>query len=310
VTTTTSAPARRVTVLADDGARLAVWVHEPLAARSPCATVVLAHGWALSHRSWDRVVPLVQEGAPVRVVTYDQRGHGESTLRGPRPRGPHRGQRLGQRLGRRLAPPSVRALGDDLASVIQAVCPDGPLVLGGHSMGGMTVMAYSGTHPADVRARVRGVALVSTSAGDLRGMGRPGEVALMRTIAHLPGLRPGRAVTIEGQRRLLFGPNARPTDVAATRQMVASTPLATIGRYYTALTRHDEAAALATLATVPTRVLVGDHDRLTPVSHARRLAELVPHAELEVLPGAGHMLGFEAPDAVAHHLLRLLDGVA
>ncbi|MGN6300531.1 MAG: alpha/beta fold hydrolase [Angustibacter sp.] len=288
---------RPLTVLADDGARLAAWVHEPAHADAATApTLVLAHGWTLDHRSWDRVVTLVQQQRPVRVVTYDQRGHGASTLHGRR----HRP---------RLAP-SVRGLGDDLAAVVAAVAPTGPLVLGGHSMGGMTVMAYAGTHADDVRARVRGVALVSTSAGELRGLGRRGEAPLMRTISRVPGVRAGRAITHESQRRLLFGTRAAPADVAATRDMVASTRLATIGRYYTALGRHDEAEALAVLADVPTHVLVGELDRLTPVSHARRLAELVPHAQLEVLPGAGHMLGYEAAEVVARHLVELLEGAS
>ncbi|MGN6610193.1 MAG: alpha/beta fold hydrolase [Angustibacter sp.] len=290
---TTEAVVRPVTVLADDGARLATWVHEPSNGSSAAVTIVLAHGWTLDHRSWGRVVDLVQQQVPVRVVTYDQRGHGASTLRGRRRRP-------------RVAP-SVRGLGDDLAAVVAAVAPTGPLVLGGHSMGGMTVMAYAGTHPDDVRARVRGVALVSTSAGELRGLGRRGEAPLMRAIARVPGVRAGRAITPESQRRLLFGTRADPDDVAATRDMVAATRLATIGRYYVALGRHDEAEALRVLADVPTHVLVGELDRLTPVSHARRLAELVPHAQLEVLPDVGHMLGYEAAGVVARHLVSLVE---
>jgi pimeloyl-ACP methyl ester carboxylesterase len=296
VPVTSEAVVRPLTVLADDGARLAAWVHEPPVPAASDLTVVLAHGWTLDHRSWSRVVGLLQQQVPVRVVTYDQRGHGSSALRGRR-----------RRPG---SAPSVRALGDDLAAVIAAVAPTGPLVLGGHSMGGMTVMAYAGTHPGDVRARVRGVALVSTSAGDLRGLGRRGEARLMRTIARVPGLRAGRAITHEGQRRLLFGVHATSADVAATRDMVAATRLSTIGRYYQALSRHDEAEALAVLADVPTHVLVGERDRLTPVSHARRLAQLLPHAQLEVLPDAGHMLGFEAPQVVADHLTELVDGAS
>ncbi len=293
---TTEAVVRPLTVFADDGARLAAWVHEPPVPPTTALTVVLAHGWTLDHRSWGRVVPLLQHRVPVRVVTYDQRGHGSSTPRGRR--------------RRPRTVPSVRALGDDLAAVIDAVAPSGPLVLGGHSMGGMTVMAYAGRHPDAVRARVRGVAFVSTSAGELRGLGRRGEMPLMRTIARVPGLRAGRAITLEGQRRLLFGVHATSADVAATREMVASTRLATIGGYYAALSRHDEAATLAVLAAVPTHVLVGERDRLTPVSHARRLAELVPHAQLDVLPDAGHMLGFEAPEVVANHLAQLVEAAS
>ncbi|GAB3589778.1 hypothetical protein GCM10027446_03090 [Angustibacter peucedani] len=290
-------PPHRLTVLAPDGARLATWVSEPppsapgSAPSAPPVTVVLAHGWTLTHDAWASVLPLVQAQTAVRLVTYDQRGHGSSSS------------------GRRHRP-SVRALGDDLAAVVEAVAPTGPLVLGGHSMGGMTVMAFAGTHAAAVRERVRGVLLVSTSAGELN-RGRPrGETLMMRAISRVPGLRAGRAITSSGQRALLFGLDANPADVDATRTMVRGTRLRTIGGYYAALGRHDEAEALAHLADVPTRVVVGSLDRLTPVEHARRLAELVPHARLDVRPGKGHMLGFEAPQVVADHLVALVEEAA
>lgn len=289
------APPQRLTVLTPDGARLATWVSDPVSRagdqRHRPVTVVLAHGWTLTHDAWSQVVPLVQPRTPVRIVTYDQRGHGDSSS------------------GRRQAP-SVRALGDDLAAVVEAVAPTGPLVLGGHSMGGMTVMAFAGSHGAIVRERVRGVLLASTSAGDLHRSRPRRERMLMRGISRVPGLRASRAVSSSGQRALLFGLDADPTHVDATRAMVRATLLRTVGGYYGALGRHDEAAALAHLADVPTRVVVGSLDRLTPVEHAHRLAELVPHARLDVLPDKGHMLGFEAPQVIAAHLVALVEEAA
>lgn len=283
----------RTTVLAADGARLAAWVRQPNTPLPPDApTVVLAHGWTLNHTAWDRVTDQLVQRLPVRVVSYDQRGHGQSGRHGPHQRH-HRA--------------SVHELGDDLHAVISAVAPHGPLVLGGHSMGGMTVMAFAGGHPDVVRQRVRGALLVSTSAGDLRGLGRRGEVGLMRTLAHVPLLRAGRAITAKGQRELLFGDEANPGDVEATRSMVGGMKLSALGAYYEALGRHDEVDALAELADVPTRVLVGERDRLTPVSHARRLGELLPDAEVVVLPRLGHMLGFEATDVVTEHLCSLVE---
>ncbi len=281
---------RRLTVLTRDGARLATWVSTPEGAGPDTPTVVLAHGWTLQHHVWAQVVPLLQAELPVRVVTYDQRGHGESTNAG------------GQR-----GPARVRSLGEDLMDVLDAVAPTGPLVLAGHSMGAMTVIACTGAHAERLRDRLHGVLLVGASAGDVHGVGRQqrGERALMRLIAHLPLLTVGRFVTHEGQRRLLFGDDARAEDVERTRAMVSRARLTTVGRYYAALGHHDEVDGLGTLADVPTRLMVGERDRLTPVSHARRLAELVPHAELEVLPGRGHMLVFEAPQAVADHLAAL-----
>jgi pimeloyl-ACP methyl ester carboxylesterase len=285
----------RVTVLAPDGTRIAAWVRQPTAELPEGApTVVLAHGWTLNHHAWDRVVDQLLERTPVRVVSYDQRGHGQSSLGGPRQR----------------SRASVHALGDDLDAVINAVAPHGPLVLGGHSMGGMTVMAFAGTHPDVVHERVRGALLVSTSAGELRGTGRRGEVAMMRALAHLPLLRAGRAVTARGQRGLLFGEEADPSDVEATRGMVGGMRLSVLGAYYDALIRHDEARSLAELASVPTRVLVGERDRLTPVAHSQRIGELLPDAELVVLPGRGHMLGFEAPEVVTDHLCSLVEAAA
>ena len=72
--------------------------------------------------------------------------------------------------------------------------------------------------------------------------------------------------------------------------------------------RHDQVTALATPAEVPVRVIVRDRDRLTPVRHARALVEAMPHADLEVVPGVGHMLTYEATDRVVGLLETLLAG--
>ncbi len=290
-------------VVSDDGARLGVQVHGvpvegvqgPHAADgSEGATLVLAHGWTLDHRSWDPVVAGLGAAYGIRIVTWDQRGHGSSTLAGGRRRG-----------GRQ----SIEQLGHDLAAVIAATAPTGPLVLGGHSMGGMTVMAYAGQHPAEVASRVRGVGLVSTSAGGLaHGIPRAQKLVMAGLGRGLP-LRPGPFITTRGQRDLLFGEQADPASVALTRDQVAATPLPAFGGFHGALMRHDQVAALATLGRVPVRVIVGERDRLTPLRHARALVDAMPHADLEVVPGAGHMLTYEATERVVALFGTLLAGV-
>lgn len=277
---------RTFTVVAPDGTLLRVEEHAPApAGDGALPTVVLAHGWTLTRASWLPVVgPLVEAG--LRVVTYDQRGHGES--------GALRGET------------SVRMLGDDLAAVLDVVAPHGPVLLGGHSLGGMTAMAYAGLHGEDFRARVVGVVLVSTSADDLKGRWRAAARA-MTLAARLPRIPVGRFVTVRGQHRLLFGVDADPTHVRATRDMAAATSLPTLGRFFTALGEHDESEALAALHGIPTLVLVGERDRLTPPRHAHRLAELVPHAEVRELPGRGHMLVYEATDEVVDAFHSVLD---
>ena len=132
----------------------------------------------------------------------------------------------------------------------------------------------------------------------------------MALAARLPRIPAGRFVTLKGQRRLLFGADPDPAQVQATRDMVAATSLPTMGRFYGALGKHDESEALEALAGIPTLVLVGDRDKLTPPRHSRRLAELVPHAELRELPGRGHMLAYEATDEVVDAFRSVLDSAA
>lgn len=287
---------RTFTVAVPDGALLQVQEYAAGTASKGAATsvgnaptVVLAHGWTLTRASW---LPVVEQlvAAGVRVVTYDQRGHGGSS--------PLRGR------------PTVRMLGGDLAAVLDVVAPRGRVLLGGHSMGGMTVMAYAGLHPDEFRTRVAGTVLVATSAGDLQNRLSAVEARLMALASRMPGIPAGRFVTNRGQRRLLFGADADPSHVQLTRDMVARTSLPTMGRFFGALGEHDESEALSQLAGIPTVVLVGDRDRLTPPRHGRRLAELIPHAELRILTGRGHMLVYEATDEVVEAFTTLLSPVA
>jgi pimeloyl-ACP methyl ester carboxylesterase len=129
----------------------------------------------------------------------------------------------------------------------------------------------------------------------------------MALAARMPRIPAGRFVTTRGQRKLLFGVDADPSQVQQTREMVAGTPLPTMGRFFGALGEHDESEALTQLAGIPTVVLVGDHDKLTPPRHGQRLAELIPHAELRVLAGRGHMLMYEATDEVVDAFHSVLD---
>lgn len=298
-------------VLADDGAALAAWVHEParppqprwrdrLRGRTPAPpTVVLVHGWTLAAVVWDRVLDeLVQRRPDVRVVRYDQRGHGSSAARGPlSPLGPRGGSVA-----------SIRRLGDDLASVVDTCAPDGPLVLVGHSMGGMALLSASARAPGLLDARTRGLLLVSTSAGGLSATGRP-LAPLMSALARLPqDLLVPRAPRLLAQ-RANYGPGVDPRLVGDTMRAMGRVSGRTTGEWFAALMAHDESAVLPHLAAsgTPVSVLVGDHDRLTPAAHARALAEAVPQARLRVVEGTGHMMIVERPDAVAEAVVALLE---
>lgn len=275
-------------VTAPDGARLAVFVHEPAGLAPDATTIVMAHGWTLDHRSWEPVAERLAAEGGRRIVAWDQRGHGGSSVAGG---------------ARRGGEASVHALGDDLALVIEKAVPEGsPIILAGHSMGGMTIMAFAGMHPDVVRERVTSVVLVATSAGQLRGLRIPGEALAMRALSHIPW-RPGVFATTRSQ-RIAFGQDARKEDVIAARAQMRGTRLSTTGSYYKALMAHDELAALESLKDTPVTILVGTRDMLTPPRHAKALAEALPDADAQFLEGKGHMLTYEAPDEVAAAILR------
>jgi pimeloyl-ACP methyl ester carboxylesterase len=295
MTTADGSPAAEAgtrTVTADDGTPLAVRIAGPADADR---TLVLAHGWSLSAASWDPVVRRVLRADPaLRVVSYDQRHHGRS--------------------GRGTSPLSIDLLGADLARVVAATAPDGRLLLGGHSMGGMTVMALAAAYP-DVLSRVDGVTLVSTTAGDpagtapvlLRALHGPlGAAArhvpwLVDAVRHLapPALPAHRDLMA----RMLFGHTAAPEVARAGAEAIHACPIRTIEEFVPVLESHDKRAALGPLSSVPVRILVGDEDRLTPQRYARFLADAIGSAELTVLPGRGHMLPLETPDTVARTLI-------
>ncbi|HSU09993.1 MAG TPA: alpha/beta fold hydrolase, partial [Pseudonocardia sp.] len=144
-------------VTADDGVRLSCEEIEPPPGVPADLTVVLVHGFALDRRTWHFQRRFLADLAEpvVRQVIYDQRSHGRSE-RAPR------------------SSCTIDQLGHDLAAVLRALAPDGPLVLVGHSMGGMTIMALAEQQPEFFAERVLGVAFLATSAAEVGSRGLPG----------------------------------------------------------------------------------------------------------------------------------------
>ncbi|MEV4895915.1 alpha/beta fold hydrolase [Nonomuraea sp. NPDC055795] len=229
------------------------------------------------------------------LVGYDQRGHGASTA-GP------------------AGPCSIERLAADLEAVIDAAVPPGlPIVLAGHSMGGMTIMGLAARRPELFGGRVVAVALISTSPGRLAEglVGRTAPVLLNRLKARAALIDAGPAFLRAGTnwpvtRLAAFGPKARGHHVRFVNRMVAATPTEVMVGYFHAILAHDKLTALQALSRVETLVMVGERDRLTPPAHARRIAGALPDATLVVAPGAGHMLGLERPELVNAALKALI----
>jgi len=290
-------------LLMSDGTGLHVEIDEYEGSDTP-VTVILCHGYALSSASLMFQRAALQGRA--RVVSYDQRSHGRS--------------------GRaHMDTHTVDQLGIDLMTIIEAVAPDGPLLLVGHSMGGMTIMALAERHPELFASRIRGVLLMSTTAGGMTEVtfGMP---AVMRKLVHraMPLMASALArskVLVETGRRassdiseLVFraysfgsSPSREASEFVA--DMIDSTPIDVLAEFLPALQEHDKYQVLPTLAQCDVVVVVGDEDRLTPVVHSERLAACIRGSLLAVISGGGHMVGIEYHDEVDQLLIELLDRV-
>ncbi|HUR50751.1 MAG TPA: alpha/beta hydrolase [Mycobacteriales bacterium] len=295
-------PADRVReVLADDGVTLHV---EEVGPEGVELTVVFCHGYTLEMASWHyQRRALAGEGLG-NLVFWDQRSHGKSG---------------------RGAPPSatIDQLGEDLHAVIEACAPTGRVVLVGHSMGGMTIMALADSHPELFGSRVVGVALVATSPGKLAevtfglpalfsGVNRRVLPYLTRGMRGRPelferGRRLGTDVAFLATRRGSFGSkDVPPSLVELTERMIAATPVDVIAEFYDTFVDHDKLHALPVLNQVETLVLVGGEDVVTPPEHSRTIAAQLPDAQLVVLEGAGHMVQLERHALVTLHLRALV----
>ncbi len=302
-----------IEVTADDGTRLHVEIDEPApeAGREPRSgrvrdrdaqpTLVFSHGYALTMDSW-HYQRLALRGR-YRMVFWDQRGHGRS---GEGPDGSA----------------TIAQIGADLEAVLAAAAPDGPLVLIGHSMGGMTVMSLAERDPALIADRVIGAALVSTSAGGMGnldfGLPRLGRFvhrvapSAARVLTQTPGLvERGRRIGSDLEavlvRRYSFASRVSPQLVRFTADMIASTRIEVISDFLPTLAEHDKREALAALDGIEVLVIVGDSDLLTPVDHSEEIVRRLPGAEHIVVREAGHLLMLEYPDVVTSHLLELIE---
>ncbi|MGW5559887.1 alpha/beta fold hydrolase [Micromonospora sp. NPDC003944] len=284
-----------------DGVRLNVEVTGPTDAQ---VTAILLHGWTLDGRSWHRQVDALTAasfGGAVRVVTYDARGHGRSSCMA-------------------LRTATLAQLGDDLATLIDAVAPSGPVVLVGHSMGGMTVMEYAHRHPAHFAARTAGLVFVSTTAEGhthtvyglsprIARLIRLAETTGAGVLARCGSWRAPRALLNALQpsiRWMLFGDRCEPADIRLVTSAVARASLRSIGGFRASIGTQHRLDTLAALAHLPAAALVGDRDRLTPPPCAESIAAALPATELTVCTGAGHMLMMERPDEVNAALTGVL----
>jgi len=305
-----------VTVVADDGVPLHVEVDEPTPPASsgavdrllrrtrddsPPVTVVFVHGFCLNLDCW-HFQRAAYRGL-VRAVYYDQRSHGRS---GDSDR----------------AHATIDQLGRDLRRVLDDVVPDGPVVLVGHSMGGMSILAFAEQHPELIGSRVVGVGLISTTAGGLD----PSRILLPMLPARLAGPLAGSAVrtlhrghrAVDSLRRVgsalatvatdrfAFGDDVPRGYVEFVDQMLAATPFEVVADFFPHFAGLDKFDTVEALGRVPTSVICGTADRLTSIGHSRKLHSRIPGARLLECEGAGHLVIMERHELVNAELDQLI----
>jgi pimeloyl-ACP methyl ester carboxylesterase len=292
---------RALTVLADDGVPLHAEIDGPDDAP---VTVIFCHGYALSQSVWHYQR---RDLAPAgRLVFWDQRGHGKS------------GASSSEHA-------RVSQLGADLYAVLMAVAPgDRPVVLVGHSMGGMTIMALARQHPELFGTKVIGAVLISTAAWGvdpaawvpvpLRPIIRQAAPPVLRAVSKgrpaallEHGRQAGGDLAFLGARFIAFGDSAvSPAVVDFLERIVRATPVRVVADFYAALLDHDERAALGVLGRIPVTVVAAERDRLIPPEQSEELAAGIRGSELVRVPGAGHAVLLERPDIVNGVITDLL----
>ena len=273
----------------------------PLTADAP--TLVLVHGYALSMDCY-----LFQRRhfrGRVREVLYDQRSHGRSG---------HSSAEYCR----------VPQLAEDLRQVLAEVTEDGPVVLVGHSMGAMTIMHLALSYPELFGPQVKGVVLLSTSAGEMADYspvkGIPGRVfsrvapPLMAGLNRIPELveRSRKAGTDLGfvvTKRMAFGSDVPAPLVELTSEMLGETSLEVVADFYPTFADLDEYGAFTVMSRVPCTVVGGIDDMITPIEHTDKIIELMPAARALRVEDCGHLGLMEHPEVFSGAIEELYERV-
>ncbi|MBF6333800.1 alpha/beta fold hydrolase [Nocardia transvalensis] len=276
-----AAPSEVVPVVTADGTRLRVHAYGP----ADGDVIVLVHGWTCCLEYWNPQINAFS--GEYRVIAYDQRGHGESELG--------------------ISPVTPDLLADDLSAVLAATLRPGQrAVLVGHSLGGMTVQAWAGRYPKEVTQRAAAVVLTNSAPHGLIAettvvpLFNRGLVALPYLLGKLglgaPIVFPpiGPVKWVFRRQILSLAATGDITDFALA--IVRSCPARVRAKFGILLADLDLGRSAVNL-TVPTTLIAGSKDDMTPVVHSRRIAEMLREAgsfvKLVVLP-TGHLGNVEA----------------
>ncbi len=257
-----------------EGRKLSYLTAGPRSA-GPTETMLLIHGAGVSARTW--LYQLRGLRADLRLVAVDLPGHGDSDP---------------------VPAPSVEDYAD-VAHGLLEVLGIGPVFVAGHSLGGAVSQMLAGRHPD----AVKGLVLISTCVKS------PGSGSVTSNLLWVvPG--PIRKILFFwSAKRILYAPGAPADAVVLGMQELRSCRPETILKDVAAA-RAMDLTEIARGLRVPTLVLCGSRDSLTPLSLSRQVIGLIQGVRLAIVEGAGHMLPLEAPEQVNEKILRFIKLVA
>jgi pimeloyl-ACP methyl ester carboxylesterase len=242
--------------------------------------VVLVHGFPLNRSMWDPQLGVLR-AAGARVIAPDLRGFGASEAGPP-------------------GPLTMDQHADDVAGLLDGLGIGEPVVYVGLSMGGYVGFSLWRRH----RERVRAFILADTRASADTPQGKQTRAEIAQRSEELNSPQPA----LDAMLPLFFSPHllagSRPE--VLVRAMMSSSAVRAVADGARGLADRRESLSSLASIDVPTLVIVGEHDRLTPPAEARLMAEAIPGAQLTLIDQAGHMSNLENPEGFNEALLGFL----
>jgi 3-oxoadipate enol-lactonase len=251
--------------------------------KSESLPIVLIHGFPFSSEMWKGQMQVLQDiKKNLRVITHDLRGHGQSDVGD------------GQY--------SIELLVDDLIALLDYLKIT-KTILCGFSMGGYIALRAIERNPDRFNALIL-CDTMSAADSDEAKIRRANSIKLVK--------KEGVGRFAEGFLKAVFAPKTfdiHPSIIDETRRMVLSnSPLGICGALLAMAGRTDTTEALSKI-NVPTLILVGEHDAVTPPSAAKNMHDRIPNSKLHLIENAGHMSNLENPVMFNKHLTNFLDGI-
>lgn len=240
--------------------------------------LLLVHGFPLDNTMWVGQIDGLADAC--RVIAPDLRGFGASSVT--------------------TETVTMEQFADDLAALLDSLAISEPIVFCGLSMGGYVAWQFALRHPQK---------LAKLIVCDTRAIADSAEAAAGRLKMAEKVLAEGSQIAADAMQPKLFGPNTaaqQPQVVESTRQVMLRTKPAGIAAALRGMAQRPDVTSRLSEITVPTLVICGQHDGISPPAEMRGIADKLPNARFVEVPDVGHMAPLEAPALVNQEIRQFI----